>query len=429
MDSNAVIIVVSLLLSAFFSGIEIAYAASNKIHIEVLKRQQNFLARILSKLTENRSKFITAMLVGNTIAFVVSVFFISKVLIQWFQTLPLSEYHFLNVLLTDWSLLSQIVVSSVLVLTISEFLPKVFFKIYADNALKVFAVPAYVFYVLLSKISDALLWISNKILKYLFKTEGNVSYLGMTKAELGDYISEQLESAEANEPLDSEIQIFQNALDFSDVKAREVMVPRTELTAIDISETIDNLKTLFVTSGFSKIPVYKDTIDDIVGYVHSFGMFKNPKDIKSIVLPVEFVPQTMLVKDVLNMLMKKRKSVTVVIDEYGGTSGMMTVEDIIEELFGEIEDEHDTIELIEEQTDELTFTFSARLEVDYINETYKLNLPESENYETLGGLIVNETEEIPQVNDQIRIKNYLFTILEVTATKIDLVSLAILDED
>ncbi len=429
MDSNAVIIVVSLLLSAFFSGIEIAYAASNKIHIEVLKKQQNFLARILSKLTENRSKFITAMLVGNTIAFVVSVFFISKVLIQWFQTLPLSEYHFLNVLLTDWSLLSQIVVSSVLVLTISEFLPKVFFKIYADNALKVFAVPAYVFYVLLSKISDALLWISNKILKYLFKTEGNVSYLGMTKAELGDYISEQLESAEANEPLDSEIQIFQNALDFSDVKAREVMVPRTELTAIDISETIDNLKTLFVTSGFSKIPVYKDTIDDIVGYVHSFGMFKNPKDIKSIVLPVEFVPQTMLVKDVLNMLMKKRKSVTVVIDEYGGTSGMMTVEDIIEELFGEIEDEHDTIELIEEQTDELTFTFSARLEVDYINETYKLNLPESENYETLGGLIVNETEEIPQVNDQIRIKNYLFTILEVTATKIDLVSLAILDED
>ena len=273
------------------------------------------------------------------------------------------------------------------------------------------------------------MWISDFVLKYLFKTEGDQLQLAFTKVELGNYITEQMESVEAHEDVDSEIQIFQNALEFSEVKAREVMVPRTEITAVEINDSIKTLNALFTETGFTKILIYKDTIDNILGYVHSFELFKKPKNIKAMLLPVEFVPQTVLIKDVLNVLIKKRKSIAVVLDEYGGTSGIMTVEDIVEELFGEIEDEHDTDDLIEEKLEDGTYTFSARLEVDYLNETYKLNLPESENYETLGGLIVNDTEEIPNQNDIVRIDTFQFTILEVSNTKIDLVALKVIDND
>jgi putative hemolysin len=220
---------------------------------------------------------------------------------------------------------------------------------------------------------------------------------------------------------------FQNALEFSDVKAREVMVPRTEITAIDISDSIQNLSQLFIETGHTKIVVYKDSLDDILGYVHSFELFKRPQSIKSIIIPVSFVPETIKIKDVLNILTKKRRSMAIVIDEYGGTSGIMTVEDIVEELLGEIEDEHDSVELIEEQLAEDTYRFSARLEVDYINEAYKLNLPESDQYETLGGLIVNETEGIPEVGDNISVGEYQFRIEAVSSTKIDIITLKIID--
>lgn len=429
MDANAVIIILSLVLSAFFSGVEIAYVASNKIHIEIAKKQHDFLAKILSKLTDNPSKFIATMLIGNTICFVVYGFLMSEKLLHWFQSLLPTDVTLLHFLLTDWSLFSQVFIAASIILITSEFLPKVFFQIYANQILKFLAIPAYIFYVLFSKISDFITWTSKIILKYLFKTEGDVSYLGMTKAELGNYISEQMESVESHEKLDNEIQIFQNALDFTDVKAREVMTPRTDLVSISVHDSLDNLKKMFIETGFSKILVFNETVDDIVGYVHSFEIFKSPKNIKSVLLSVEYIPPTMLIKDVLNVLMKKRKSIAVVIDEYGGTSGIITVEDIIEELFGEIEDEHDTDELTEIQLDPYNFKFSARLEVDYINEAYKLNLPIGENYETLGGLIVDEAEEIPKVNDIIRIENYQFTILEVSTTKIDLVSLKIFEED
>jgi CBS domain containing-hemolysin-like protein len=238
-----------------------------------------------------------------------------------------------------------------------------------------------------------------------------------------------MESVEEHDEVDSEIQIFQNALEFSEVKAREVMVPRTEIIAVELNSSIKTLNALFTKTGCTKIIVYKDTIDDILGYVHSFELFKKPKTIKSIILPIEFVPETVLIKDVLNVLIKKRKSMAVVLDEYGGTSGIMTVEDIVEELFGEIEDEHDSDDFIEEIIDEDTFKFSARLDVDYINETYKINLPESENYETLGGLIVNHTEEIPQQNEVVVIDAFQFTVLEVSNTKIDTVELKLLKED
>src|SRR5690606_38404755 len=219
--------------------------------------------------------------------------------------------------------------------------------------------PAYIFYILFSMISEFVIWISNIVLKVFFKTEGDEVQLAFSKMELGDYISEQMEAVEKEDKVDSEIQIFQNALDFSTVKAREVMVPRTEIASVELHETPKNLAKLFTETGFSKILVFKDTIDNVIGYVHSYELFKKPKTIKSILLPVEFVPETMLINDILNILIKKRKSIAVVLDEYGGTSGVMTVEDIVEELFGEIEDEHDTTVLFEERINENTFKFSG----------------------------------------------------------------------
>lgn len=429
MGIDGLIIITSLILSAFFSGMEIAYISSNKIHIEIEKKQEGILSKILTKLTAKPSKYIASMLIGNNIALVIYGFFMGDVLVTWFQSMMPTPYGFLNVIFTDFSLLTQTIISTLVILITAEFLPKVFFQIYANTLIKALAIPAYAFYLLFSWISDFVIWISDFVLKHLFKTEGDQIQLAFTKVELGNYISEQMESVEAHDDVDSEIQIFQNALEFSEVKAREVMVPRTEITAIEINDSIKTLNALFTETGFTKILIYKDTIDDILGYVHSFELFKKPKNIKAMLLPVEFVPETVLIKDVLNVLIKKRKSIAVVLDEYGGTSGIMTVEDIVEELFGEIEDEHDSDDLIEEKLEDGTYKFSARLEVDYVNEVYKLNLPESENYETLGGLIVNDTEEIPAQNEVVKIDSFQFTILEVSNTKIDLVALKVIDND
>ncbi len=428
MSPEVIIIIVSLLFSAFFSGMEIAYVSSNKIHIELEKKQNGLLAKILTKLTSKPSKFIATMLIGNNIALVIYGFYMGDLLMSWFQGLSINN-NFLSYLITDLSLLTQTIISTLIILVTAEFLPKVFFQIYSNLLLKVLAFPAYVFYVIFSLISDFVIWISDMVLKVFFKTDGDKIQLAFTKVELGNYISEQMESVEEDDDVDSEIQIFQNALEFSEVKSREVMIPRTELMAVEIHDSVKSLNELFTSTGYSKILVYKNTIDDILGYVHSFDLFKKPKSIKSMIMPVEFVPETMLAKDVLNVLIKKRKSMSVVLDEYGGTSGIMTVEDIVEELFGEIEDEHDSIELLEEKINETKFHLSARLDVDYLNETYKLGLPENENYETLGGLIVNSTEEIPEQNEKVQIENFLFTILEVSNTKIDVVSLHVLNQD
>ncbi|HLV70666.1 MAG TPA: hemolysin family protein [Xanthomarina sp.] len=429
MDPDVIIIVVSLILSAFFSGMEIAYVSSNKIHIEIEKKQLGILAKILTKITARPSKFIATMLIGNNIALVIYGFFMGDLLVDWFHSFLPSSSKLIHFLLVDFSLLSQTIISTLIILITAEFLPKVFFQIYANSLLKLLAFPAYIFYLLFNYISNFVIWISDVVLKKFFKTEGDQVQLAFSKVELGNYISEQMESVEESDDIDTEIQIFQNALEFSEVKAREVMIPRTEITAVDVTESSKNLNALFTETGFSKILIYKDTIDDILGYVHSFELFKKPKNLKSILVPVEFVPETMLIKDILSVLIKKRKSIAVVLDEYGGTSGIITVEDIVEELFGEIEDEHDTIDLIEEKLGEDLYKFSARLEVDYINEAFKLNLPESENYETLGGLIVDHKEEIPQQNEVVQINRFQFTILEVSNTKIDLIELKILEVD
>ncbi|MDA9125985.1 hemolysin family protein [Flavobacteriaceae bacterium] len=428
MTIDFLIIIFSLILSAFFSGMEIAYVSSNKIHIEIEKKQSGLLSKLLTKITAKPSKFIATMLIGNNIALVIYGFFMGDLLVDWFTIHLPSSSMLINYLFTELSLLTQTVISTLIILVTAEFLPKVFFQIYANSLLKLFAVPAYIFYILFSFVSDFVIWISDVVLKYVFKTEGDEVQLAFSKIELGNYISEQMESVEAHDTMDSEIQIFKNALEFSEVKSREVMVPRTELSAIEIHDTINNLNESFTQTGHSKILVYKTTIDDILGYVHSFDLFKNPKNIKSMLRPIEYVPETMFAKDVLNVLIKKRKSLAVVLDEYGGTSGIMTVEDVIEELVGEIEDEHDTVALIEEKTNDNNYIFSARIEVDYINETYKLQLPESENYETLGGFIVNHTEEIPEQNQEISIEQFHFTIMEVSNTKIELVQLKILED-
>lgn len=429
MNTAILIIVLCLILSAFFSGMEIAFVSANKIHIEIEKKQAGFLAKVLARLTKKPSKFIATMLIGNNIALVVYGFYMGDLLMGWFQGMLPSDNALVHLWLTDFSLLSQTIISTLIILITAEFLPKVFFQIYANTLLKILAIPAYIFYALFSLVSDFIIKVSDLILRTLFKTDGDEVQLAFSKLELGDYINEQMEAIEEEDDVDSEIQIFQNALEFSAVKAREVMVPRTEITAVELHDTPKSLAKLFTETGYSKILVYKDTIDNIIGYVHSYELFKKPKTIKSILLPVEFVPETMLIHEILKILTKKRKSMAVVLDEYGGTSGVMTVEDIVEELFGEIEDEHDTTDLLEEQLNDTTFKFSARLEVDYINETYKLELPDTDEFETLGGLIVHETGEIPAQNTEIRIGNYLFTILEVSSTKIDLVSLEVIEKE
>ena len=429
MEQHFFIVGLSLLFSAFFSGMEIAYISANKIHLELEKKQEGVFAAVLRRLTAKPSKFITTMLIGNNIALVIYGLFMGDILMNWFEGLAMNSSSDLVVsLLTDFSLLSQTVLSTLVILITAEFLPKVFFQIYANSLIKIFAIPAYLFYWVFSIVSNFIIFISDMILKLFFNTEGDEVQSAFSKTELGNYINEQMESVEEEDEVDSEIQIFKNALEFTNVKAREIMVPRTDLVAVDLSVEPKKLIELFSQTGFSKLLVFEGDLDNIIGYIHSYALFKKPSHIKKILMPIEYVPETMLISDILDVLTKKRKSVAIVLDEYGGTSGMMTVEDIIEELFGEIEDEHDSTDLIEEEKEDGSFVFSARLEVDYLNETYGLDLAESDQYNSLGGLIVNNTEEIPELNESIDIENCRFTILEVSGNKIDLVRLQVLEE-
>jgi CBS domain containing-hemolysin-like protein len=420
MELQLVVIVISILLSAFFSGMEIAFVSANKMHIELEKKREGFMAKILTRLTQKSSKFITTMLVGNNIALVVYSFFMGEFLVE---LLPKDYFNEFTLLLI------QTFISTILILITAEFIPKAIFRIYADEFLKIFAVPAYLFFVLFHFISEFMTAISDFCLRVLFNTSSDVEQTEFSKAELEMYITEQIKKTNGNEELDSEIQIFQNALVFNDVKAREVMIPRTEILALDIGETLSAAKNLFIETGYTKIIVYKNSLDEILGYVHAFDMFKKPKSLRSIILPVEFIPESMMINDILNVLTKKKKSLAVVLDEYGGTSGLLTVEDIVEELFGEIEDEHDTMEMKEVMINENEYKFSARLEVDYLNETYNLELPEDEAYETLGGLIVYHSENIPIEKEVILIGNYEFIILTASSTKIDEIYLKISEKD
>ena len=422
MEIEDSIILLCLVLSAFFSGMEIAFVSSNRIFIEIEKNKATITARILQFITKNPSRFITTMLIGNNISLVVYGIFMGNKIIQLiFPTLE-------NVELPLEILFYQTLISTGIILFTAEFLPKVFFQLYANQLIRFFALPAAFFHAIFTPVSLFVLKITNVLLRILFRSKTEELELSFSKIELGNYIEEQVEGVQNKAQLDTEIQIFQNALEFSTVKAREVMVPRAEITAIEKEKSIEELRALFASTGFSKIPVFNENIDDIIGFVHAFEMLKQPNSIKQILLPVEFVHEPNTVNDVLSRLTRKRKSIAVVLDEYGGTAGLLTIEDIVEELFGEIEDEHDRIDHHEKQLSPTHFEFSARLEIDYINETYSLELPKDENYETLGGLIVFFTEEIPKKGLVLNLDKYQIEVSQVSSTKIERVSLSIMNE-
>lgn len=403
---------------------EIAFVSANKIYVEIEKQQMSLNAKFLNFITQNPSRFIATMLVGNNISLVIYGIFMGDRILQLFfpETLLDGSISIRIVLI-------QTIISTIIILFTAEFLPKVFFQQFSNTLIKILAFPTAIFYALFAPVTSMIISLSDFILMKFFKTKGDQVQLTFSKIELGNYIEEQLESTKDIDKVDSEIQIFQNALDFSQVKVREAMVPRTEIVAIEKSASLSEIKKLFTFSGLSKIPIFEQSIDNIQGYVHAFEMFKKPTELKKILLPVAFVPETMKISEVLKLLTKQRKSIAVVLDEYGVTSGIITVEDIIEELFGEIEDEHDHNALYEQKIEEGVFEFSARLEVDYINQNYDVELPENEFYETLGGLIVNFKEEIPKQGDLIDVENYQFEIKEVSSTKIERVILRFKDEN
>lgn len=408
------IILICLLLSAFFSGMEIAFVSSNRIFLEIEKRQEGLTSKILKKITQDPARLITAMLLGNNIALVVyGLFMGERILATLFPETLLMPDPGLRIVFY------QTLISTAIILLTAEFLPKVFFQLYANTFLKIFALPVAFFYFLFSPITYLIIQLTNFALKTFFKTSPQQMQLSFSKVELGHYIEEQLESSNDKENIDSEVQIFQNALAFSEVKARDAMVPRADVVSVEINNSVEDLRQLFASTGFSKIPVYDDNIDEIKGYVHTFEMFKNPQSIKKCIMPVAFVPETMPVHEVLKMLSRQRKSMAVVVDEYGGTAGIVTIEDIVEELFGEIEDEHDVVAHYEKQWSENEFEFSARLEVDYINQKYELNLPASDQYETLGGWVAFQMGDIPQRQEEVELETFKIKITKASSTKIE----------
>ena len=409
------IILLSLLCSAFFSGMEIAYVSSNRLNLEIEKKQKGLIPKILSIITKDPSRFISTMLIGNSFALVIYGLFMGQFIIDYLSFLFSPSMNELTVLLL------QTIISTLLILIAAEFIPKVLFQIYSNFSMKIFSIPAYIFYIILYPITGLVIIISNFILKTFFKVNVDESEFSFSKVELENYIENEIDKSDNN--LDSEIEIFQNALELSEIKARDVMVPRAEIIALENTSNIINAKKLFVETGFSKIPIYRNSIDNIVGYIHSFDFLKKPQNINEFILPVVFVPEPMLVNDVLEKLTRESKSIAVVIDEYGGTSGIITVEDIVEELFGQIEDEHDNYDLHEKKISEGIYEFSSRLEIEYLNKSYSLDLPESESYDTLGGLIVFNKEEIPKVGDEVLINGYSIQIIHASSSKIEKVIL------
>jgi CBS domain containing-hemolysin-like protein len=396
MHSDIFIIIGLLLLSAFFSGMEIAFVSVNRVQL-ALDKKEGLTGTILKKLTKKPSNFITTMLVGNNVALVIYGFFMGDLITEYLQN------HFSG--LNDLNeLLLKTVISTLIILFTAEFLPKVIFQLYSNKLLRFFSIPAYIIYVIFWPATQFILKISNLILKYFFNTKTDDVQDAVTKIELAKFISQQLEKSENKEgDTDNELEILNNAMDFTDVKARAIMIPRTEIVAVEDDTEIDELKNKFIESGLSKIIIFHDNIDNITGYVHAFELFNKPKNIKTILKKVLFVPETISIHELLKLMTKKKKNIAIVLDEYGGTSGLITLEDIIEELFGEIEDEHDKNELFEKQIDENTFILSGRHEIEDLNKKYNLEIPESEAYETLGGYILDYLGEIPEENDSFDI--------------------------
>lgn len=413
-----VAIIVSILFSAFFSGIEIAFLSSNKLRIELDRKKGSFPAFIMAYFVKRPSQFIATLLIGNNIALVVYGLFMAVILEPVIRQITASS---------AWILTFQTIVSTIIILFTAEFLPKSLFRINPNRILYFLAVPAAFFYALLYPLAVFSIFIANMFfyrkVKNIRKTSG--ATFGMVDL---DHLFEEHELAETEKNIEPDVKIFKNALDFSNVKLRECIVPRTEMTVISLNEDIEMLRQKFIESGYSKILVYQDSIDNIIGYVHSSEMFKKPDNIRSIMHNILTVPETMSANRMLETFIKEHKSIAVVVDEFGGTSGLVTIEDIIEEIFGEILDEHDTPEFIEKQISQTDYVLSGRLEIDYLNDKYFINLPESDTYATIAGLILFHHEKFPKVNEIIAIGSFEFKILRASHSKIDLVRLTIKEE-
>ncbi len=415
MTTAIIIVVLMLISSAFFSGMEIAYVSANRLKAELDRKAHKLSAKIVSRLLQKPTGYIASMLIGNNISLVIYGLFMAILL---------------NPLLLPWStnsgtlLVLQTIISTLIILIFAEFLPKSFFVSSPNNFLRIFAIPVYFFYIFLYPVAQFMIGLSNLFLRLFgLKPQKEQQQLTFSKIDINYLVNEYANNEEKKEEIQHELKIFQNALDFSEIKLRECMVPRTEIVALAENSSIEILKQTFIETGFSKILIFREDIDNIIGYVHSSDLFKFPKISKEILHEVPIVPETKSAKELLAQLIKEHKSIAVVVDEFGGTAGIITVEDIIEEITGEIEDEYDTPDFVERVISENEFIFSGRLEIDYLNEKYQLDLPESDDYETLAGFILSNHANIPKTNEEIKIPPFHFTVIKATPVKIELVKL------
>ncbi|MBR9997498.1 MAG: HlyC/CorC family transporter [Cyclobacteriaceae bacterium] len=416
-------ILISLIFSAFFSGIEIAFISSDKLRIEIDKDKGRFSAKLLSRFTKNPSQFIGTFLIGNTLALVVYGIFMANILE------PLIVKHLPEVLNNQMIVfILQTILATLIVLMTAEFLPKSIFLINPNQMLNIMALPIWIIYILLYPVVFVIVNFSKFIIRYVLrlKFKEDQPVFGLT--DLNNFIQSKIIEDKTEKIFDVDTRIFNNALEFKTVKVRECMIPRPEIIAVDIDDSIETLKKEFIESGLSKILIYRETIDDIIGYCYSLELFKKPKDLSSILTPIIIVPETMPANALLVQFITERKSLALVVDEFGGTSGIVTMEDIIEEIFGEIEDEHDEQDLVEQMLDDHNYLISARLEIDYLNEKYGWDLPEGD-YDTIGGFIISIIEDIPSLNQDIIIRPYKFHIVSLAENRINLVKLTILEEN
>jgi len=418
--NNYLVIILTLAFSAFFSGMEIAFVSSNKLRIELEKGKGMLSAKLVSGFVHHPSRFIGSLLIGNNIALVIYGIAAAAILEPFLiSVLPQSLVS------ESIILILQTLFSTLLILITAEFLPKILFRLNPNGLLNFFALPVYMIYLILYPFMYFFLGLSELILRYIFGLRtGTVKYQ-FSSIDFDEYIRDFYNPSAAQVDESSEIQMIQNVRDFHSTKVRECMVPRNEIIATDDNASISEVHVLFIESQHSKIPVYKDSIDNLTGYVHLYDLFGKPKDLKSVLKPVIIVPETVSASDVLNMMIGQRKSVAVVVDEFGGTAGMVTVEDLIEEIFGEINDEFDVDEHLVKQTSENEYILAGRLEIDLLNQEYGLNLTPSDEYETVAGLILSHYQSIPQIRDEIRIDRFTFTIIEASGSRIDKVLLKI----
>lgn len=416
---TVIYLLITMVFSAFFSGMEIAFVSVDKLRFE-MERKLGVISSILTYFLRNPNNFISTMLVGNNIALVIYGILMAQVIETNLLTGVISN-HFLMVLV-------QTIISTLIILVTGEFLPKTLFKINPNLMLRVCAVPLFICYVVLfpiSKFASGLSYLFLRIFGMKINEEASAKAFG--KVDLDYFIQSSIENADSAVELDSEVKIFQNALDFSNIKIRDCIVPRTEIVAVDLTTSLEELKNIFVESGISKIIVFDGNIDNVVGYIHSSEMFRNPDDWRNNVKEVPIVPETMAAHKLMKLFMQQKKTIAVVVDEFGGTSGIVSLEDLVEEIFGDIEDEHDNTSYISKQIEEHEYILSARLEIEKVNEMFGLDLPESDDYLTVGGLILNRYQSFPKLHELITVGNYQFKIIKMTATKIELVRLKVIE--